>query len=270
VPLDWGRRFLVCPPTHFDVLYEINPWMSQRVPVDVELAQQQWDRLVELLTAAGAEVERLEPVEGLPDLVFTANAGIVDGHRFVPTRFANVERRGEEPVFAAWAQGRGLDVVPLPGDEPHEGAGDALPFAGGLVGGHGQRTHASAQRHLADVLGAPVHLVELADDRLYHLDMTFCPLDERRALVTPDAYLDRTLLDLVPEPLDLTRDEAYDLTANSVVIGTNVVMSACPPRVGRQLEAWGFDVAVADVSEFAKAGGGARCLTLALDVRLGS
>jgi N-dimethylarginine dimethylaminohydrolase len=74
----------------------------------------------------------------------------------------------------------------------------------------------------------------------------------------------------VPEPLELTLDEALALTANSVVVGTNIVMSACPPRVGRQLEAWGFDVAVADVSEFAKAGGGARCLTLALDVRLGS
>jgi N-dimethylarginine dimethylaminohydrolase len=123
---------------------------------------------------------------------------------------------------------------------------------------------------MGDLLGTPVHLVELADERLYHLDMTFCPLDERRALVTPAAYADRTLLDLVPEPFELERDEAYALAANAVVVGTNVVLSACPPRLGRRLEAWGFDVAVADVSEFAKAGGGARCLTLALDVRLGS
>ena len=193
---------------------------------------------------------------GLPDLVFTANAGVVEGDRFVPTRFANPERRGEEPVDTAWFAERGWRVQHLPGDEPHEGAGDTLPFAGALVGGHRRRTDAAAQRALADHLDTTVHLVELADERLYHLDMTFCPLDERRALVTPEAYADRTLLDLVPEPLELTLDEALALTANSVVVGTNVVMSACPPRVGRQLEAWGFDVAVADVSEFAKAGGG--------------
>ncbi len=38
--------------------------------------------------------------------------------------------------------------------------------------------------------------------------------------------------------------------------------------VGRQLEAWGFDPVAVDVSEFLKAGGACRCLTLALDVDL--
>ncbi|MCU1486817.1 MAG: hypothetical protein JWN67_3563 [Actinomycetia bacterium] len=260
----------MCPPTHFGVLYEINPWMSRAVEVDLDRAHAQWEALVALLTAAGATVERLDPGAGLPDLVFTANAGVVDGDRFVPARFANLERRGEEPRNVDWFRGHGWQVDHLPGDEPHEGAGDTLPFGGGLVGGHRWRTDAAAQEALGATLGTAMHLVELADERLYHLDMTFCPLDERRALVTPAAYTDRTLLDLVPEPFELTLDEALALTANSVVVGTNIVMSACPPRVGRQLEAWGFAVAVADVSEFAKAGGGARCLTLALDVRLGT
>jgi N-dimethylarginine dimethylaminohydrolase len=39
--------------------------------------------------------------------------------------------------------------------------------------------------------------------------------------------------------------------------------------VGRVLEDWGFQVCVSPVSEFLKAGGGVRCLTLALDVSLG-
>lgn len=116
--LGWGGRFLVCPPTHFGVLYEINPWMSRTVDVDLDRAQAQWDDLVRLLTDAGAAVERLEPVEGLPDLVFTANAGIVDGATFVPARFANPERRGEEPVDVAWFADRGWEVLHLPGDAP--------------------------------------------------------------------------------------------------------------------------------------------------------
>jgi N-dimethylarginine dimethylaminohydrolase len=267
--LDWGRHLLVCPPTHFDVLYEINPWMRADVRVDRERALDQWTTLVSTLRSAGATVEVLEPVPGLPDLVFTANAGIVDGRRFLPSRFRNEERRGEEAVFSSWFASAGWSVAPLPGVLTHEGAGDALPFAGRLVCGHRWRTEAAAHVAVADLTGADVHLVELADPRLYHLDMTFCPLDDRRAMVTPDAYAS-PLGSLVPEPLVLTLDEALQLTANSVVIGSTIVMTACPVRVGRQLERWGFDVAVVDVSEFVKAGGGVRCLTLALDVTIAS
>lgn len=276
--LDWGRRYLVCPPTHFGVLYEINPWMHREVAVDVDRAREQWDAVVTALCAAGAEVEVLDPVEGLPDLVFTANAGVVnvgpDGDRqFVPARFRNPERQGEEPVNEAWFASHGWKVDHLPGDLPHEGAGDALPFRGELVCGHRWRTDARAHVALAGVTGATVRLVELADERLYHLDMTFCPLDERRAIVTPAAYEPagwEMMRTFVPERLELRLDEALALTANAVVVGTTIVMTACPARVGRQLEAWGFDVVVVDVSEFVKAGGGVRCLTLALDVSLGS
>ena len=115
--------------------------------------------------------------------------------------------------------------------------------------------------------------MELTDVRFYHLDITFCPLDDRRAIGAPmawDAYGATVMKELVPEMLVLDLDEALAFTANSVVVGNNIVMPVCPPRVGRQLEAWGFEVAVADVSEFQKAGGGVRCLTLALDLTLGS
>ena len=109
------------------------------------------------------------------------------------------------------------------------------------------------------------------DERLYHIDITFCPLDERRAICAPmgwDAYGRKVVEALVPEPLWLEDEEALGFCANSVVVGSTVVMPATPVRVGRQLEAWGFDVVTCDVSEFLKAGGGCRCLTLALDVAL--
>jgi N-dimethylarginine dimethylaminohydrolase len=98
-------------------------------------------------------------------------------------------------------------------------------------------------------------------------------LDERRAIVAPTALTDegrRTLTELVPEPLVLEDDEAASFCANSVVVGRNIVMPSCPPRVGRQLEQWGFSIEVADVSEFVKAGGACRCLTLALDTVIGT
>jgi N-dimethylarginine dimethylaminohydrolase len=271
--LDWGRRYLLCPPKHFGVLYEINPWMHQEVAVDVEVAVAQWESLRRALVDAGAEVATIDQPEGVPDLVFTANAGLVDRtHRvFVPAHFRHPERQGETEVFATWFQDHGWDVRRLPAAVAHEGAGDALPFDGVLVSGYRPRSDAVAAGQLTQLLDVAVRTVELVDERLYHLDLTFCPLDDRRAMCAPlgwDSY-GRTVIDaLVPEPLWLEDDEALAFCANSVVVGTTVVMPTCPPRVGRILEAWGFDVVVCPVDEFLKAGGGCRCLTLALDVPL--
>src|SRR4051812_3656858 len=262
----------MCPPEHFGVLYEINTWMRKEVAVDRDLAREQWDALAATLTAAGAEIEILPPHEDVPDLVFTANAGIVNGGQFIPSRFRHPERQAETPFDIEWFSSRGWNIDELPIGVSHEGAGDALPFGGVLVSGYRFRSDAAAHAYLSRLTGAAVRSVELVDERLYHLDITFCPLDERRAMVAPmawDRYGCTVMEALVPEPLVLEDDEALQFSANSVVVGQTVVMPACSARVGRQLEAWGFDVVVSPMSEFLKAGGGCRCLTLALDVTLG-
>ncbi len=272
--LGWGRRFLLCPPQHFGVLYEINPWMHTEVRVDVDAALGQWEALRRTLVDAGAEVETIDQPDGVPDLVFTANAGLLDAERkvFVPSHFRHPERQPETEVFATWFAEHGWDVRRLPTDVDHEGAGDALPFGSVLLSGYRPRSDAGAGTHLTRLLDVPVKSIELVDERLYHLDLTFCPLDDRRAMCAPlgwDDYGRKVVGALVPEPLWLEDDEALAFCANSVVVGDRIIMPSCPPRVGRQLEAWGFDVAVSPVDEFLKAGGGCRCLTLALDVPLG-
>jgi N-dimethylarginine dimethylaminohydrolase len=261
----------MCPPEHFGVLYEINSWMHTEVAVDGDRAREQWDTLVAALRWAGGEIELRPAGEGVPDLVLTANAGVVNGRQFVPARFRHPERQGETPHDVEWFASRGWQVDELPEGVAHEGAGDALPFAGVLVSGYRMRTDAASHAYLSALTGAAVRSVELVDPRLYHLDITFCPLDDRRAIVAPcawDAYGARVMEALVPEPLVLDQDQAYAFVCNSVVVGRTVVMPSCPVPVGRQLEAWGFDVVVVDVGEFQKAGGACRCLTLALDVTL--
>jgi N-dimethylarginine dimethylaminohydrolase len=262
----------MCPPEHFGVLYEINSWMHSQVPVDPDRAGEQWEQLVATLRAAGAEIEVMPAVSGLPDLVFTANAGIVNGHQFIPARFRHAERQGETPHDIAWFAERGYAIDELPLGVSHEGAGDALPFGSVLMSGYRMRSDAAAHAYLSSLTGVAVRSLELVDERLYHLDLTFCPLDDRRAMVAPlgwDSYGRRVVEALVPELVVLDDDAALQFCANSVVVGSTIVMPACPPEVGRRLEAWGFDVAVVDVSEFQKAGGACRCLTLALDVELG-
>lgn len=270
--LPWGRRYLMCPPTHFDVRYAINPWMDPSVAVDRGRAQLQWGALVAVLREAGAQVEVLDPHADLPDLVFTANLGIVDGTSFIPARMHHPERRPEPAHAERWFRSRGFAIKSLSEDVVQEGAGDALPFADALVAGYGARSSAGAYVELGRLAPGRILTLELSDPRFYHLDIVFCPLDTRSALIATSALGagDVAVLEqLVEDPIALTEAEAASFSANSVVVGRTVVMPACTPRLEHALRARGFAPLVVDVSEFLKAGGGPRCLTLALDTVLG-
>jgi N-dimethylarginine dimethylaminohydrolase len=272
-PLEWGYRYLMCPPDHFDVVYEINPWMHVERRPDAELAREQWQRLVAAFETAGAKVDLLPPVAGLPDLVFTANAGLVDGERVFVSRFRYPERRPESAHHEAWFRAAGFDVVEAADPSPRFEAGDAIPFGDHLIAAHGFRTEAATYDEIEPLVGSTFLPAPLIDRQLYHLDVAFCPLDSRHALVARPAFDRWTLTaiaEVVPEPLFLDAEEAATFCANSAVIGSTVIMPACPPRVARQLESWGFEVVVVDVGEFIKAGGAVSCLALALDTRLGS
>jgi hypothetical protein len=118
--------FLMCPPEYFNVAYIINPWMHGNLrKIDNAVAKQQWRALYDTLTDH-ATVRLVLPQPGSPDMVFTANAGLVRGKRFIVSRFRYPERQYEEPYFADWFMDRGYDVSLMPRDVPFEGAGDAL------------------------------------------------------------------------------------------------------------------------------------------------
>jgi N-dimethylarginine dimethylaminohydrolase len=269
--LSWGRNYLMCPPDYFGVFYEINPWMHTDIAPDRELAHEQWHNLVATIRKAGATVKTLEPVQGLPDLVFTANAGLVDGRSFIPSKFKYPERRPEVAYNNAWFHSHDYEITEFSSDPTlyFEGCGDAFIVSGQLVAGYGFRTELATHAVLARTLDVAVHSIKLIDPRLYHLDISFCPLDERHAIIAPPVWDRKScegLEQLIPEPLVLELDEALTFCANSVVVGKTIIMPHCPPRVGRILQRWGYEICVCPVTEFIKAGGGIRCLTLALDV----
>lgn len=270
-PLSWGQSYLMCPPDYFDVVYAINPWMEPDTPVDRALAHDQWQAVVAAIKGAGGTVHTTPAVAELPDMVFTANIGILDATTFYPGQMCHPERRAEVTSATTWMSTRGYSVSGdgLSADIVQEGIGDALPVRGVLIAGYGQRSTLAAHDRLRGLLGTPIVSVELTDPRFYHTDLVLCPLDERRAMVIPSKIANPgPLLDLIAEPLILNDDEAATFCINSIVVGRTVIMPACPPRVERQLRAWGFDVDVVDVSEFIKAGGAIRCLTLPLDLDL--
>lgn len=278
--LSWGRHYVAVEPTHFRVEYAINPFMDPAHQPDPARSMSQWRTLVETLRDLGARVEVIPQREDAPDMVYAMNLGLgvvrPDGARHVVlSHMRYPQRRMETASAKAWFRehGWGTSQVGRDGVGAHLEAGDAFAWRGDLVVGYGPRTEELALKHLATDLGVRVRGLRITHPGMYHLDLAFCPLDERRAIVCPEAFDDASaaaLLELVPEPLVLTEAEALTtFAANSVVVGRTVVMPACPPHVRAQLEEWGFEVLVLDLGEFHLGGGSIRCLTNPVDLTLG-
>ena len=261
------RRVLMCAPEHFGVRYEINPWMSTRVSPDGAIARVQWDALARVYRDAGLTIETVVPHPDQPDLVFTANAGLVAGRRFLISRFRHAERRGEEPIFDAWARRAGFEVVAPPPGVFFEGAGDALFCGETLFLGHGWRTEPEVQHWLEEVLSVPVVGLKLADPRFYHLDTCFCPLGGGAALAAPvafDADSWKLLERHVPRLIAVPEEVAVTFACNAMPVDGRLVSSGPADAMARLLEPAGLAPCEVAMSEFRKSGGAVRCLTLPL------
>lgn len=263
-----GPHILMCPPDYYGIEYEINPWMDRMRQCDRDLAMRQWQTLRQLLEECGAKVSCLEPVKGLPDLVFTANAALVHDGSAVLSRFRHPQRQGEEPYNEAWFSAHGFQVLHLPSGMFLEGAGDALFCGDTLFAGYRIRSDARAHRYVAHLLGCRVIPLELVNGHYYHLDTCFCPLAPGVAMYYPpafDEYGRRVLEELIPRRIEVSEAESRHFACNAVVVGDTVITNVGCPELHRHLRAAGFRPRETPLDEFVKAGGSAKCLTLRLD-----
>ncbi len=264
-------RLLVCPPDFFGVEYEINPWMRLSNRVDHDRAVTQWHGLMTVFEQeVGAVLERLTPVPGLPDLVFTANAGVVVGKTAVVSRFRYPERQREEAYFEAWFRRHGYEVLPLGKDVFFEGAGDLLGFPDCWFGGYRQRSDVRAFPLLSDRFRREIIPLELIDTRFYHLDTCFCPLSGGELFYFPpafDSYGRTAIAERVSDErrIAVSEDEALRFACNAVCVGKHIVLPAGCPAAERLLQERGYQTHAVPLDEFMKSGGSAKCLTLALD-----
>lgn len=252
-------------PRHFDVTYRINPWMHPAAGVDRRLALTQWIALRDTYRALGHEVEELAPAKGLPDLVFTANAGLVIGNAVLLSRFRHPERRGEEAVFRDWFRAQGYDVVQA--SRPNEGEGDCLVVGDTILAASGFRTKPAAHAQIAARFDRPVVSLVLADPRFYHLDTALSVLDDRTIAYYPGAFTPRSRHDLErlhPDAILATEEDAVAFGLNACSDGRNVVLAAGATAFAATLERRGFVPHLVDTSELQKAGGSAKCCVLEL------
>ncbi|MEA5595394.1 TIGR00300 family protein [Rivularia sp. UHCC 0363] len=262
-------RFLMCAPEYYDVDYVINPWMEGNIhKSSQERALQQWQKLHHVLKEH-AIVDLVKPHQGVPDMVFTANAGLVLGENVVLSRFLHKERQKEEPYFKAWFEENGFTVYELPKDLPFEGAGDALLDREGrwLWAGYGFRSELDSHPFLAKWLDIEVLSLRLTDDRFYHLDTCFCPLANGYLLYYPgafDSYSNRLIeMRVAPEKrIAIEEADAVNFACNTVNVDNVVVMNKASDELKKRLAKVGFEVIETPLTEFLKAGGAAKCLTL--------
>jgi N-dimethylarginine dimethylaminohydrolase len=285
----------MCRPDHYGIRYEINPWMRTSRGADPARAMAQWQELYDTLTRRlGAQVELIEPDKDWPDMVFTANAGLVVGGKFIVSNFRYPQREGEACLFWKWFTDRRYTCIALPLDHFFEGEGDAL-WAGPpvlaaagpgsasqgpvspsdragapatLLTGYHFRSDPDATRVLADLLGCRVLGVELGDNRFYHLDTCLAPLDEKTAIWHPpafDEYARRAIREVFADLIELEPVEALRFAANAVVVEKSVVINVGCPKLSTELTRRGYEVFSVDLGEFIKAGGAAKCLVLWLE-----
>ncbi len=265
-------RLLMCAPEYYGVDYVINPWMERQVGrADPVLAAEQWNNLLRLL-AMTAKIEFIVPKAGLPDMVFTANAGIAIDKTVIVSRFRAKERRNEEPFFRGWFEQCGFAVAPWPDDIPFEGGGDALlDRARPLVWcGYGFRTSGQAPGLIEKIFDRETAPLRLVDPRFYHLDTCFCPLSGGRLLYYPPAFDEATLKRIAaivaPERrIEVGEEDARAFACNAVELDGRILMNHATDALQTRLRADGFEPTLAPLSEFIKAGGAAKCLTLKLN-----
>ncbi|MFH7597122.1 dimethylargininase [Streptomyces racemochromogenes] len=258
------RHYLMCPPAHFEVSYAINPWMRPDKPVDAELAMAQWERLRELYLELGHEVDLIDPVEGLPDMVFAANgATVVDGKVLV-ARFRHEERAAEADAYRSWFAERGYAEVHVP-EYVNEGEGDFAPAGRRILAGTGFRSDAAAHEGLKAFFGLHVVVLTLVDPRFYHLDTALCVLDDETVMYYPAAFSVESLAvlrALYPEAVIASREDAEAFGLNAVSDGLNVVLPETATGLISELRERGFVPHAVDTSELLKAGGSVKCCTL--------
>ena len=267
-----NSKFLMCRPTYYTIAYEINPWMSLKRQTNHARAVVQWNRLYQVLAKElGARIELLAPHRGVPDLVFTANVGLVHGRTLIRSNFRHPERQKEEPIIERYFRGRRYRIFRLSPHFDFEGEGDALWMNETLVFGFRFRSDAPAHEELARILKAEVLPVELIDKRFYHLDTCFCPLDGRTVMWYPNAfdrYGRKVIEGLAEDVISVSEKDATRFVCNAIVIRRSIVVQAgLSTKLTHQLTRRGFRLFPVDLSEFLKAGGSAKCLVLGLDSR---
>ena len=260
----------MCPPDYFSIEYSINPWMHPEKEQASDAKVEQWNQLKDAFEGIGVELSLITPQQGLPDMVYV-DVGVIYEKTFIPSNFKFPERQPERAHFVKWFEDHGYTIAPIDSAFSFEGHGDTLWSGKNLYCGFGFRTSVEAHQELREIfarLGADVNVVpvELVDDRFYHLDTTFCPLDDKRALIYKPGVSKNALAMLAKrlELIEVSEEDALKFACNAVVVDKHVLIPAGATQTNKTLETLGYMVHEIEMTEFMKGGGACKCLSMPL------
>ncbi|MDY7541998.1 arginine deiminase-related protein [Cryobacterium sp. 5B3] len=255
----------MCKPDYFTVVYRINPWMDPAIPTDTSLAVAQWQTLYDTYVGLGFDVHLIDPIDGLPDMVYAANGGFVIDNIAYGAAFTYPERQPEGPAYMDWFRANDFDVrVPV---EINEGEGDFLLVGDVILAGTGFRSASNSHEEVSAIYGRPVITLNLVNPSFYHLDTAIAVLDDTNIAYLPSAFDGPSLAVLrerYPDAIIVTEEDAAILGLNSYSDGYNVVIAARAKDFERQLRERGYNPIGVDLSELLLGGGGVKCCTLEL------
>ena len=227
----------------------------ERTPVDVELADEQWQHYVEALEANGFEIVDVPAADELPDSVFVEDAVVVFGDVAVVTSPGAESRRAETDAVERVVGELGLAVarIELPGTLD---GGDVLKVGDTVYVGRGGRTNAEGIRQLRAIVGELGYtVVAVPVKKALHLKSAVTALPDgtvvgQAKLVDNPGVFPRFLA--LPEP-----------GAAVVVLSDDaVLMASSAPKSAALIADLGYRVVTVDVSEFEKLEGCVTCLSV--------
>ncbi len=262
-----AKNILMCRPDFFDIEYEINPWMHTDNQVQPDEAGRQWQSLYDIYTQQlGWEVKLVDPVQGLPDMVFTANGGLLRGSKVVLPNFRQPDRQPETEAFETWFRGNGFTEFYKPKYD-FEGEGDALFFNDILFSGFPWRSDKPSHREVGDFLGVRAVSLQLTDPRFYHLDTALTIVSNDTVALYPPAFTPasiQSVLEIVPNVIEANYGDAMAYGLNAMSDGHNIVIPQGAENLVGEYRNRGMNVITTPITEFQKSGGGVKCLTLQL------
>lgn len=259
------KSVLMCRPDYFTVAYRINPWMFPENPTDQSKALEQWNSLYEAYVRLGIEVDLIEPIPGLPDMVYAANGGmVVDGIAY-SAKFRHDERAAEGPAYLAHLASKGFTA--LEAEEVNEGEGDFLVVGDVILAAWGFRSDKESHDELRRVFGKDVISLKLINPSYYHLDTALAVLDDNTIAYFPGAFDEESLEILrsrYPDAILASEEDAAVLGLNLFSDGKNVIMAEQAVALRRDIDERGFTTHTVNLSELLLGGGGVKCCTLEL------
>lgn len=256
------KKVLLCKPSYFQVNYSINPWM-QIGKTDRTLAMLQWQKLCELLEKQSVKVEIIDQDPNFPDMVFAADQALTSNNKVVFSNFRFDQRKSEVNIYKKWFDKQNYNQYKFSGKKYFEGSGDSLWFNDKLLLGTGFRNSQNICRDVSEFLNVETICLKLVNPHFYHLDTCLFILNRDTAFYYPPAFSKQsrnTLKKLIPNLIQLNKQETHNFAANSIVTDHHVITQTGNPEFCSKLSRLGYKVLQTDVSEFNKAGGGIHCL----------